>query len=230
MHLLHGVYLMRLYLDTADPTAVHEAARTGLIDGVTTNPSILAESDRNSRETVDVLREETEGEIFVQTLGQTAEEMVEQGSEFASWDSNLVVKLPATRAGFAALHRLRSADVPAGITVVYTVAQGVLAAKADATFVAPYVGRITDSGEDGVAIAGAIQQAVDRHGFEAEVVAASVRTVDQATRLYERGLDAMTLAPAVFAAHFEEDRTVEDVREFEAIWGDRGDPTQLAGN
>jgi transaldolase len=136
----------------------------------------------------------------------------------------VVVKIPATPAGYEALDQIRDDGIRAGVTVLFSVPQAILAAKNDATFVAPYVGRLSDAGEDGLQVVRDIQTAFDAYGFETEVLAASVRTTQQATELYRAGVDALTLPPAVFEAHFHHHKTDEGLDGFRDDWGDRGDP------
>lgn len=140
---------MRLYIDTASAAAVAEYRPYGVIDGVTTNPSLAAAEDTSYRETVERLATVTDGPLFVQVLAEDADGMVAEARAYDEWADNVRVKIPATAPGYEALDRLRSEGIDAGITVLFSVPQAVLAAKNDATFVAPSVGRLEDAGEDG---------------------------------------------------------------------------------
>ena len=215
---------MNIYVDTASPEDIRAATELGVVDGVTTNPSIVAGTDRRYADVVETGAEIVEGPVFAQVLADDADGMVREGRGYRDWAAEVVVKLPATRPGYEALRRLRSDGVPAGTTVVFSVEQAVLAAKNGATFVAPYVGRIDDSGADGVATTRRIQSIVDTQGFDTEVLAASIRNTTQATALYEAGIDAITLAPSVLDAHVEHPRTAESVAGFAAAWGGRDPP------
>jgi transaldolase len=215
---------VNVYIDTASPDRIRDAARLCRIDGVTTNPSIVAKTDRQYREVVETAAEITGKPVFVQVLAEDVDTMVREGRGFQDWADDVVVKVPATRSGFEAIGRLRQDGVPAGATAVFTVEQAVLAAKNDATFVAPYLGRIDDSGADGVTTVRRIQSIFDAHAFTAEVLAASIRNTTQATALYEAGVDAITMAPSVLRAHVEAPGTTESVAEFAAAWDDRGSP------
>ena len=215
---------MRLYADTADRELIREYARYGVLDGVTTNPSIVAATDGTYRETITSIAELIDGPVFAQVLAEDAAGMIEQARAYDEWAEDVIVKLPATRAGYEALDRVRIEGIRAGITVVFSLSQAVLAAKNDATFVAPYVARLTDAGEDGVDVAAAIGEAFDAYGYDTEVLAASVRNEFQVRRLYRAGIDAITLAPAVFEAQFDHRGTEEGLAGFREAWGERGDP------
>lgn len=215
---------MRLYLDTADPDRAAGVADTGLLDGVTTNPSLVAGTDRPYETVVRSLADTVDGDVFAQVLAEDPDGMVREGRTYDGWAEGLRVKLPATRAGLTALSALRADGIDAGVTVVFTVRQALLAAKNDATFVAPYVGRLTDAGVDGVGVVEDVQAAVDGYGFETEVLAASVRTGRQVDRLLAAGIDAMTLAPELLESCFEHPKTAAGLEGFRADWGDRPDP------
>lgn len=212
------------YIDTAAPEQIRTADRRLRLDGVTTNPSIVAETDRRYRDVVETAAEITDGPVFAQVLAEDADGMVREARGYQEWADHVIAKIPATRPGFEALGRLRADGVPAGATVIFTVEQAVLAAKNDATFVAPYVGRIDDSGADGLATTRRIQSVFDAQGFETEVVAASIRNTTQATALYESGIDAITMSPSVLDAHVDSPETAESVAGFASAWGDRDPP------
>ncbi|WP_265110739.1 transaldolase family protein [Halosolutus halophilus] len=217
---------MQLYIDTASESDAREFARYGFIDGVTTNPSLVASTDSSYRTVVETLADAVDGPVFAQVLAEDADGMVEQARTYDAWADDVVVKLPATRAGYEALGRIRADGIEAGITVLFSVTQAILAAKNDATFVAPYVGRLDDAGEDGLEVVAGIQTAFDEYGFETEVLAASVRNRRQATALYRAGVDAVTLPPTVLEAHFDHHKTAEGVAGFLSDWGTRGNPIE----
>jgi transaldolase len=217
---------MKLYLDTADIDQIRSAVALGVVDGVTTNPSIIAASGLGYREAVTDIDDVVDGPIFAQVVGESADEMVEQAHRYQDWADDVVAKIPASRAGFEALARLRDDGVPAGSTVVFSVEQAVLAAKNDADFVAPYVGRLDDAGADGLETVRRMQRTFDRQGFDTDVLAASVRNTTQATALYEAGIDAITMGPDLLDAHVGHPKTDEGIAGFDEAWGDRGSPIE----
>lgn len=215
---------MNLYIDTADVDAIEEFVSMGVVDGVTTNPSIVVDAGRSYRDVVRAIDGVVNGPIFAQVLAEDVEGMVAEGRAYQEWADEVVVKIPATKAGFEALHRLRERGIPAGITVVFSVEQAMLAAKADANFVAPYVGRMEDAGHDGVDVVWRIQSRYDDYGFDTEVLAASIRTTAHATDCYAAGADAITMGPDVLSEHVSTPETVESVAGFAADWEGRGSP------
>ncbi len=217
---------MQLYIDTASESDVREFATYGIIDGVTTNPSLVASEGISYRETIERLSAVTDGPVFAQVISSDADSMVTEGRAYDGWGENVVIKIPATPAGYEALTRLRADGIQAGITVLFSIPQAILAAKNDATFVAPYVGRLDDAGENGLEVVTGIQEAFDTYGFETEVLAASVRTRTQTTSLYRAGVDAITLPPATLADQFTHHKTDEGLEGFEADWGDRANPLE----
>ncbi|MFC7020806.1 MULTISPECIES: transaldolase family protein [Haloarcula] len=217
---------MKLYLDTADVEQIRAGDALGVVDGVTTNPSIVAASGRSYREAVTDVAAVTDGPVFAQVIADSADEMVEQAHRYQEWADDVVVKIPANRAGVEALARVRSQGVPAGLTVVFSIEQAMLAAKNDADFVAPYVGRLDDAGADGLATVTRMQRTFDRQGFDTDVLAASVRNTTQATALYEAGIDAITMGPALLEAHVDHPKTEAGIAGFDEAWGDRGSPIE----
>lgn len=220
------VVTVKIYVDTTDTDRIRECVRLGIVDGVTTNPELVADSGRSYRDAVSSISDTVVGPVFAQVLADDVEGMLSEAKAYQTWADDVVAKIPATRAGIKALNQLRSDGVPAGLTVVFSVEQAILAAKNDASFVAPYVGRLEDAGDDGVAVVRRIQNIFDTHGFDTDVLAASVRTTQQATELYAAGVDAITMAPDLLDAHVSTPETVESVAGFDAAWGDRGTPIE----
>ena len=213
--------LMEIYVDTADPEQIRQSTELGVVDGVTTNPSIVAETGLGYPAAIERIAPLIDGPVYAQVTAGDVEGMIAQAHEYDAVASAIVVKLPANRAGFRALAKVRADGIAAGTTVVFSLEQAVLAAKNGATFVAPYVGRLEDAGADGIGTVTAIQRSFDRYGFETTVLAASIRTSAQAAALYEVGVDAVTMAPAVLGAHVTDERTTQSIAGFAADWQDR---------
>lgn len=210
---------MELYLDTADISAVKRLSRILPLQGVTTNPSIIAKARTSLWEVLPALRDALggEGKLFAQVLANHAEHMVEEAELLHSRVPGLVVKVPVTAEGLAAIKILRTRKIPTLGTAVYGAGQGLLSALAGAEYVAPYVNRLDAQGGDGIAMVTELQQLLTLHAPHAKVLAASFKTPRQALACLLAGSQSITLpvdvaeqfinAPAVQAAveKFEED-------------------------
>lgn len=210
---------MELYLDTADISAVKRLSRILPLQGVTTNPSIIAKARTSLWEVLPALRDALggEGKLFAQVLANHAEHMVEEAELLHSRVPGLVVKVPVTAEGLAAIKILRTRKIPTLGTAVYGAGQGLLSALAGAEYVAPYVNRLDAQGGDGIAMVTELQQLLTLHAPHAKVLAASFKTPRQALACLLGGCQSITLpvdvaeqfisAPAVQAAveKFEED-------------------------
>ena len=210
---------MELYLDTADISAVKRLSRILPLQGVTTNPSIIAKARTSLWEVLPALRDALggEGKLFAQVLANHAEHMVEEAELLHSRVPGLVVKVPVTAEGLAAIKILRTRKIPTLGTAVYGAGQGLLSALAGAEYVAPYVNRLDAQCGDGIAMVTELQQLLTQHAPHAKVLAASFKTPRQALACLLAGSQSITLpvdvaeqfisAPAVQAAveKFEED-------------------------
>ena len=137
---------MDFYLDTANIEEIKRINRLGLVDGVTTNPSIIAKENRDFKETIKEICELVDGPVSAEVIGLTVEEMVAEARDIATWASNVVVKIPMTEAGLEAVNILSKEGIKTNVTLIFSVSQGLMAAKAGATYVSPFVGRIDDIG------------------------------------------------------------------------------------
>jgi transaldolase len=156
---------MKLFLDTADLEAIRRAAALGLVDGVTTNPSHVAREGRGFREQVERICALVPGDVSAETVATDWEGMVREGREIAGWAPNLVVKVPCTADGLRATRALAGEGVPVNVTLVFSAAQGLLAAKNGARYVSPFVGRLDDAGADGMAVVRDLVAIVRQHGL-----------------------------------------------------------------
>ncbi|MBD3780632.1 MULTISPECIES: transaldolase family protein [unclassified Cellulomonas] len=208
---------MLLYLDAADTTALEPLLATGLFRGVTTNPLILQRGGvrlSGVPELVGWLLGHGSREVFVQTTAHDVDAVVREGHELRALSDRLVVKVPATSEGLAATRRLADDGVPVLVTAVYHPRQAVLAAAAGARWIAPYLGRMTESGRDGHALVAQMVRVLA--GTGTGTLVASVRTPDDVVTLAEAGADAVTLAPDVARGLFAEPLTDAAVAQFDA--------------
>ncbi|MCL6526256.1 MAG: hypothetical protein K6T57_05160 [Thermaceae bacterium] len=210
---------MRLYLDSADRAALEPLLETGVFYGITTNPSVLRTAGVRPSGFVpfaDWALGKGARELYFQAWGENTRALYEWGKTLAGISTRVVVKLPATREGLEAAQRLAAEGIRTCITAVYAPFQALLAAAVNAAYVAPYLGRMNDAGRDGL---GAIQQmaaALKATGSATEILAASVRSSEDLTRLATHGVRCVTLAPAVAATLFQEPLTLKATQVFEA--------------
>lgn len=207
----------RFYVDSAEVARVTELLTVRLVSGVTTNPTIL---ERAGQRLADLpalharwLREGA-AEIFFQTWGATAATMLDNAERLADLGERVVVKVPATRDGFIVARALTDRGVPVLVTAVYAVAQAVAAAAYGARYIAPYYGRLLDSGRDPVSLIGQMQQACE--GSDTSVLAASLRSPDDVTALRLAGIRFFTAAPDVILAVLGDETSERSAVEFEA--------------
>ena len=207
----------RFYADSADVDAVAELLASGLVHGVTTNPTILERAGRSVGDLADLYgRWEAEGaqEIFFQSWGTTVEELIEHANEILALGSLAVVKVPATRVGFAAASALVHRGARVLLTAVYSDAQALAAAAIGVRYIAPYLGRLNDAGRDGLAEIGRMQALVA--GTGTDVLAASLRRPADIVDLALLGVPCFTAAPAVLFAALQDDVSDRSAAEFDA--------------
>lgn len=190
---------MKIFLDTADLPEIRRAAAAGLIDGITTNPTLVAKAagDRSPRELFREICEVAEGPVSAEVVATDTEGMLREGRELASIHDHIVVKVPLTEAGLGACRGLRAEGIRVNVTLCFSVTQAHLAAKAGATWISPFVGRLDDVGHDGMELIGQIREVYDNYGFDTEILAASLRHPRHVAQALQLGADVGTLPPAV---------------------------------
>ncbi|MDR7455670.1 MAG: fructose-6-phosphate aldolase [Armatimonadota bacterium] len=166
---------MEFFVDTASITEIRTAQSWGILDGVTTNPTHVAREGRDHKELIQEICAICPGPVSVETTVADAEGMIGEGETFATWAPNVVVKVPVTPEGIRALRALRAKDIRCNVTLVFSLPQALIAAKAGAAYVSPFVGRLDDNGADGIQLVRDICVAYRHYGFETRVLAASLR-------------------------------------------------------
>ncbi|MEE4119032.1 MAG: fructose-6-phosphate aldolase [Paracoccaceae bacterium] len=195
---------MKFFADTADTAAIRELAETGLLDGVTTNPSLVMKSGRDFKEVVRDICAMVEGPVSAETVALDAETMIAEGRELARLGDNVAIKVPLTLDGLKACKTLTGEGRMVNVTLCFSANQALLAAKAGATFISPFVGRLDDVNLDGMELISDIRQIYDNYGFETQILAASIRTVNHVSEAAKIGADVATMPPEVIkklAAH-----------------------------
>ena len=208
---------MKFFLDTGSVDEVRRAAELGVLDGVTTNPTLMAREGKPFRETllemcsvVDIVN----GEV----VATEAAGMIAEGHEIASLHPNIVVKVPMTTEGFKAIKVFRTEGIRVNVTLVFSAAQALLAAKAGAYFVSPFLGRVDDIGNDGMQLLGDIAEVYHAQKFEAQILAASLRHPMHVVEAAKMGVDIATMPYKVFAQLFKHPLTDRGLEGFLQDW------------
>lgn len=190
---------MKIFLDTADVGEIRRAASAGLIDGITTNPSLVAKvaGDGDPRDLYREICETVDGPVSAEVVAVEADQMVAEGRRLAAIHENIVVKVPLTEDGLRACREIRSEGIRVNVTLCFSAPQALLAAKAGATFISPFVGRLDDIGHDGMALIADIREAYDQYGVETEILTASVRHPQHFVQAMRLGSDCATIPPKV---------------------------------
>jgi transaldolase len=188
---------MKFFVDTADTKDIADLAVTGLIDGVTTNPSLIAKSGRPFAEVIAEICGLTDGPVSAEVVAIDAEGMVTEGRKLAKIAENVAVKLPLTWDGLKACRTLADDGIPVNVTLCFSANQALLAAKAGAAFISPFIGRLDDIHIDGMELIQEIRQIYDNYMFETEILAASIRTANHVKLCALAGADVMTAPPSV---------------------------------
>jgi transaldolase len=205
---------MKLFLDTADLSLITKYADYGIVDGVTTNPSIIAKEWADQETRIREIAEIIPGPVSCEVTTLTAEEMIEQGRRFASWGENIYVKLPIVPEGLKALKVLSSEGIPTNMTLCFSVTQAWAVAKLGATLVSPFIGRLDDIGQDGVKLIEDIVNLYRLHGYETAVLAASIRSVEHIQRVALVWADIVTLPPKLINEMIHHDLTDKGLAKF----------------
>ena len=214
---------MKFFIDTADVDAIRELADTGLVDGVTTNPSLVAKSGRDFKEVIAEICELVPGPVSAEVTALEADKMVEQGKHLAEIAKNVAVKVPLTMDGLKACKALSSEGLMVNVTLCFNSTQALLAAKAGATFISPFIGRLDDIGLDGMQLIEEIREIYDNYdALETEILAASIRTVGHVRDSALAGADVATLPPKILSALAAHPLTDKGLEAFLADWEKTG--------
>ncbi|MEL7231863.1 MAG: fructose-6-phosphate aldolase [Pseudomonadota bacterium] len=188
---------MKFFVDTADTADIKELAATGLIDGVTTNPSLITKSGRDFKEVIAEICDLTEGHVSAEVVATEWEAMVDEGKKLQSIANNVCVKLPLTMDGLRACRVLTDAGTAVNVTLCFSANQALLAAKAGATYISPFIGRLDDINIDGMLLIEEMRMIYDNYMFETEILAASIRNVNHVKLSALAGADVATVPPGV---------------------------------
>lgn len=214
---------MKFFVDTAEINEIRELADTGLLDGVTTNPSLIKKSGRDFKETIKEICAITDGPVSAEVVATDYEGMVRQGEDLAQIAKNVTIKVPLTLPGLKACKYFTSRGIMVNVTLCFSAAQAILAAKAGATFVSPFVGRLDDVGTDGLTLIHDIVTIYNHYPeFETEVLVASVRNPMHIVESAKMGAHVMTAPPSVIKALVNHPLTDRGLEQFLKDWAATG--------
>ncbi len=209
---------MKLFLDTAHLEDIKRVAAMGLLDGVTTNPTLVSREEGRFHDILYNICEVVNGPVNAEVVSTKSEEMIEEGRKLAKIHKNIVVKIPMTPDGMVATRKLSSEDIPVNVTLIFSPSQALLAAKAGAAYVSPFLGRLDDISHVGMDLVREIIAIFDNYGFETEVLAASLRHPLHVVEAALAGADIATMPPKVFDQLFKHPLTDIGLERFLADW------------
>lgn len=213
---------MKFFIDSADLDAIAELSDIGLVDGVTTNPSIIAKSGRDFKEVIAEICKLTPGHVSAEVIATEADKMIIEGRILRKIAENVCVKLPLTLDGLKACNTLSKEGIPTNVTLCFSPNQALLAAKVGATYISPFIGRLDDITLDGLELIEDIRTIYDNYGFETEILAASIRNVNHVKECAIVGADVITAPPKVIKSLANHVLTDKGLAAFLKDWESTG--------
>lgn len=206
---------MKFFVDIADVGEIKKAIELGVCDGVTTNPTLVLKSGKSQEEAIkEIAKVLGERPLSVEGVGEIAEEMVREAEEFVKWGKNIVIKVPMTKEGIRAVRMLKKKGIKTNVTLVFSANQALIAAKAGAAYVSPFVGRLDDVSEDGMQLVYDIMEIFSNYEFETEVIVASVRNPVHVIEAAKAGAHVATIPPNVLEQLWGHPLTEKGIKTF----------------
>ncbi|MDR6225485.1 fructose-6-phosphate aldolase [Desmospora profundinema] len=209
---------MKFFIDTADVDQIRQIHQWGLLAGVTTNPSLVAKSGRDFLEVLREITSFVKGSVSAEVLADEAEDMWEEARPLTAIADNITIKVPMTAEGLKAVHRFSQAGIQTNVTLVFSANQALLAARAGATYVSPFLGRLDDIGHDGIQLIEEIAHLFERHEIDTQIIAASVRHPQHVTQAAAAGAHIATLPFGVFEKMLSHPLTDTGIERFKQDW------------
>ena len=211
---------MKIFLDCSDTELIAQGYSTGLIDGITTNPSLMKKAGQDPKEVIQQISEifPWDASISAEVIADNADGMIEEAQEYLELGSNITIKVPMTREGLKACKELSADEIPVNVTLVFSAGQAVLAAKAGATYVSPFVGRLYDQYWDGIQLVEEIADVYATHEIKTQVLAASIREARQVPACFRVGADIVTLPWDIFQQLYDHQLTTVGLEKFNKDW------------
>ncbi len=209
---------MKFFIDTADVNEIREADSLGILDGVTTNPTLISRTGRPFKETIEEICSIVKGPVSAEVVSVDTDGIIKEGRELAKIADNIVVKVPLIKDGLKAVKALSSEGIKVNVTLCFSSNQALLAAKAGGTYISPFVGRLDDKGHTGMEVIDEIRTIYDNYGFETQIIVASIRNPLHVRDAALMGADIATIPFAVFNNIVKHPLTDEGLKNFLADW------------
>lgn len=209
---------MKIFLDTANLKAINTYNDMGLVDGITTNPTLLAKEDQNPSEIMREIAKIVKGPVSLEVIATETDEMLEEAHKLKKFGQNVVVKIPMTSNGIKAVRKLREDGIDTNVTLIFSANQAILAAKSGASYVSPFIGRLDDIGNEGMILVNEIIQIFRNYRFKTEVLVASIRHPIHVIEAGKIGADIVTLPPDILGKMFSHPLTDKGLALFLSDW------------
>ena len=212
---------MKIFLDTSDVDVIRHHFQTGLVDGVTTNPTLMMQAGRNPVKVISEISSlfTANESISAEVVADTAEEMILQSEQYHSINENVTIKVPCTYEGLKACKVLSDRNIKVNVTLIFSLSQSILAAKAGATYISPFVGRCEDNNIDGIDLISSIKRVFTLNSITTtNILAASIRNIDHIHDSFKAGADIVTLPPKIFEEMYKHVLTDQGLAQFDKDW------------
>lgn len=209
---------MKFFLDTANVEAIKTINELGLVDGVTTNPTIISREGRDFETVIKEICDIIDGPVSAEVTGLTANEMVDEARALSKWHDNVIVKIPMTAEGLKATSILSKEGIKINVTLIFTVSQGLMAMKAGASYISPFIGRLEDIGTDPYQLIEALRDIIDIYGFDTEIISASIRSAAHVEAVAKLGSHIATIPETIFNKMVQHSLTKSGIDQFMNDW------------
>ncbi len=213
---------MKFFVDTAEVDDIRELQETGLLDGVTTNPSLIAKSGRDFKQVIAEICEIVDGPVSAEVAATDVDGMIAEGEHLAKIATNVVIKIPLTPAGLKACKHFTNKGIKTNVTLCFSANQALLAAKVGATYISPFVGRLDDINLNGMDLIADIRAIYDNYDFDTQILVASIRSINQVTESALIGADVATIPPAIIHKMYNHPLTAKGLEAFVKDWASTG--------
>ena len=211
---------MKIFLDTSDVNIIRKYYETGLIDGVTTNPTLMKQVGRNPVEVISEISSlfNSDASISAEVVADSAKDMIIQAEQYHSINKNVTIKVPCTYEGLKACKELSDRNIKVNVTLIFSLNQSILAAKAGATYISPFIGRCEDNDINGIDLISSIRKVFNLNNISTKILAASIRNIDHINESFKAGADIVTLPPKAFEKMYKHRLTDQGLEQFDKDW------------